>query len=436
MMPQREIIEADWTWTGTSFERHVQVVVAPDGSIGHVGALSERPTHRLQGRALLPGMINVHSHAFQRGLRGLGERFPAGTGSFWTWREEMYRLVSTMTAERLYDLSRRAFTEMLAAGITTVGEFHYLHHDASCDGFAFDEIILRAAADAGIRLVLLNSYYRTGDVGRRLEGAQRQFDTPSVSVFWRQTDRLAGMLDARTQSMGVAPHSVRAVPIEDIVEIHAEAVRRGMVCHMHVEEVRGEIESCRRAHYMTPMALLTGRLRIGPEFTAVHCTHTEPGDMRRFTEAGGHVCLCPITEGNLGDGIADVPGIRRLGGRICIGTDLNSRLDMAEELRWLEYVQRVRGERRGLVVTGSGDLGPALFACATTAGATSLGLRAGVIEPGAMADFFTVDLTHATLAGWTPETLLDSFILGGSVGAIDSVCVGGAWTTLRQRDGH
>lgn len=432
-MLHREILEADLTWTGRQFEPHVQVVIAPDGTIGHVGALSERPTRRLEGRALLPGMINAHSHAFQRGLRGRGERFPSGSGSFWTWREEMYRLVSTMTVDRLYALTRQAYAEMLAAGITTVGEFHYLHHDKSCGGFAFDEVILRAAADAGIRLVLLSSYYRTGDVGRALEGAQRQFDTPDVSGFWRQTDRLANLLDGRTQSIGVAPHSVRAVPIEDIVEIHAEALRRGMVCHMHVEEVRGEIESCRRAHYMTPMALLTGRLRIGPEFTAVHCTHTETGDMRRLTSAGGNVCLCPITEGNLGDGIADVPSIRRLGGRICIGTDLNSRLDMAEELRWLEYVQRVRGERRGVLVTPEGDLGPALFACATTAGARSLGLRAGAITSGALADFFTLNLGHDTLAGWTPETLLDSFILGGSPATIDAVCVGGSWMSTAAR---
>ncbi len=432
-MPAKQIIQADLTWTGHAFERDVQILAGDDGLIDHVGATDLKPTHRLSRRALLPGFVNAHSHAFQRGLRGCGEAFPEGAGTFWTWRDAMYDLVEKMDADKLYELSNQAFAEMLACGITTVGEFHYLHHDESGSGFRLDEVLLTAANDAGIRLVLLNTYYRTGGMDQPATAAQQRFVVESATAFWRHIDELASKIDPSHQSLGVAAHSVRAVPLDEIVELHAEARKRGMVFHIHVEEQRREVDAFAAVHGKPPMAALCQRLEIDEATTAIHCTHTAPSDMKRFVAAGGNVCICPLTEANLGDGIADLPGIRDSGGHICLGTDSNARIGFTEEMRWLEYAQRLRRESRGVVTSATGDVASALLDCATVGGARSLGLRAGRIDAGHPADFVAIDLTAASLAGWSPETLLASFILGAASDAVASTCVGGRWTVPPQR---
>src|SRR5947199_3700500 len=186
-------IEADLTWTGARFESGIQISIGEDGRIAEVGALGRTADERLAGRALLPGLVTAHSHAFQRGLRGLGETFPAGAaGSFWTWREAMYALVGRLDSAELHALSLLTFREMRRAGITTVGEFHYVHHrDPEALDYAFDGVVLAAAAEAGIRIAFIQSYYHTGAVGQPLEGAQRRFNSPSPAVYWEQMDRLA-----------------------------------------------------------------------------------------------------------------------------------------------------------------------------------------------------------------------------------------------------
>ncbi|MEP7325233.1 MAG: amidohydrolase family protein, partial [Gemmatimonadota bacterium] len=171
------ILEADRTWTGQQFESGIQIELDAAGRIARVGRLGLKPTTRLTGQALLPGMVNVHSHAFQRGLRGRGDRFPAGMGNFWSWREAMYRLVEELDPEPFKRISVQAFREMLAAGVTTVGEFHYFHHTRGTTDYAFDRLILEAAAEAGIRIKLLLTYYRTGGIGQPLAGGQLRFAT-------------------------------------------------------------------------------------------------------------------------------------------------------------------------------------------------------------------------------------------------------------------
>ena len=200
--PLRQIIEADLTWTGETFEAGVQVAVDDAGRIERVGALGLAPTRRLTGRALLPGMVNAHSHAFQRGLRGRGEIFPAGAGDFWSWREAMYALVQSLDPDAAYTLSRRAFDEMLRAGVTTVGEFHYIRHDASGAGYALDEAVVRAAADTGVRLVLLHTYYNTGAVGKPLAGGQLRFRVASPAEYWQRADALAKLGKDLVGAMG------------------------------------------------------------------------------------------------------------------------------------------------------------------------------------------------------------------------------------------
>ncbi len=426
-----EILEADLTWFEGRFRPNVRIAVGGDGRIERVGPFLERPTHRLAGRALLPGFVNVHSHAFQRGLRGRGQAFPAGQGDFWIWRESMYALVEEMDAPRLHALSLQAFREMLAAGITTVGEFHYLHHDRTLAGYGFDRVIREAAREAGIRLVLLQTYYRTGGVGRPLEGAQRRFAVSGPSEYWDQFDRLAEELDPRLESLGAVVHSIRAASLADLVAVHAESARRGLVFHMHVEETAKELDECRAVHGRTPMRILLDELALDARFTAVHGTQTERAELAAFLATGAVLCACPTTEGNLGDGIAELAQVcanaRGFEGRLALGSDSNERISMFEEMRWLEFAQRLQEERRGCLRDGRGDVARVLLDAATKNGAQSLGIEAGEIHAGAWADFVAVDLSAAALSGVTAETLPAALVFGCGEDVIAGVAVGGRW---------
>lgn len=425
------IVQADWTWTGERFEREVQLEIGSDGRWSRVGALGLPPTHRLTGRALLPGFVNAHSHAFQRGLRGQGERFPAGAGSFWTWREAMYQLVDGMDAATFGAVCLQAYREMLAAGITTVGEFHYFHHSAAGDDFAFDRAVIDAAREAGIRLVLLQAYYRTGGIGRELAGGQRRFRTDSVAQYW---DRLEAAHEhmGPEGAVGAVAHSIRAASPEDIGQLYQGARSRGLVFHMHVEEQRQEIEEARQAYGCTPMAAILAATGAAEGFSAVHCTHTAPEDMARFLDLGGHVCLCPLTEGNLGDGHPELGATHVRGGRLALGTDSNARIDPFEEMRWLEYGQRLAGERRGALADAEGQLARPLLRAATAGGAACLGVAAGRLAPGCWADAVALDLTAPVLAGWQPETLGESLLSAGAAEVVAEVCVGGRWRAVRH----
>ncbi|MBL8878454.1 MAG: formimidoylglutamate deiminase [Phycisphaerales bacterium] len=427
MNQPQQIIEADLTYHDGRFVPHLQVGIDAEGRISGVGKLGVA-TRRMTGRALLPGFVNVHSHAFQRALRGFGETFPEGQGDFWSWREAMYKLVQRIDRASMKRLCKLAFEEMLDAGITTVGEFHYLHHhDPNVCDYSLDEIVLHAAAETGIRLVMLASYYRTGGVGAPLTGGQRHFATNGVEDFLRQVDRLARQVDSRTQTIGLAPHSVRAVPLADLRELAAAAKERGWVCHMHVEEQRKEIEEFRAAHEVNPLNWMLDHLDVDERYTIVHGTHSDPEDMVRFVGRGGHVCVCPLTEGNLGDGINNPPAMSARPGRICVGTDSNVRLDMFEEIRWFEFVQRLHREKRGVLRRADGELAGVLLDCATINGASSLALPTGRIEAGRWADLVAVDLTHRTVEGFTAESLAAHLVFGTGRDVIRKVCVGGRW---------
>ncbi|HYC30936.1 MAG TPA: formimidoylglutamate deiminase [Gemmatimonadales bacterium] len=425
------VIEADLTWTGRRFEPGVQVAVSADGRIESVGPGRAGATRHARA-ALLPGLINVHSHAFQRGLRGHGERFPAGQGDFWSWREAMYALVERLDEPELFRLSVQAFREMRDAGVTAVGEFHYMHHATAEPDYEFDRVVLEAAAAAGIRVVLLNTYYATGGIGRPLGPAQRRFRSTDVDAYWKQMDRLEAVLDRRTQTLGAVAHSIRAAGVEDIAALHAEAKRRGLPFHMHVEEQRREVEDCVAVYGRPPMRVLTDILDLDGNLTAVHCTHTEPGDMKRFLAAGGRVCVNPLTEGNLGDGIPTLEPVGQVTGRLCLGTDSNARISLIEEMRWLEYGQRLRTEKRGALRSERGDVAPSLLDAATIGGADALGLPAGRVETGRWADFAVIDLDHPSLAGCDPEHLAEAIVCGADNGVVLGTYVGGRWRESRQ----
>ena len=377
---------------------------------------------------LLPGWVNGHSHAFQRGMRGRGESYPGGVGSFFSWRESMYRLVDSLDPARCHEISRRCFEEMLDAGITSVGEFHYVHHgnDVGRD-HALDQAVVRAAADAGIRLVLLHvDYVRGGFDERPLIGGQRRFDGGSLEEFLESYRRLAGICQGPLVTTAPISHSTRAVPVDRIVEIRAAARELGTVFHIHLEEVIDEIEDCREHHGTTPMRLLLDRGVIDDQVTAIHCTHSCESDLRDFASAGGRICLCPNTEGNLGDGIPDLVTIHEAGIPLSIGTDLNSRIAPTEDLRWIEYVQRIARSLRGALVV-EGRCGPPLLEIGTVHGAESLGLEAGIIAPGRLADFVAVDLEHRNLEAVDPDSMLEAILFGTGPEVVAGTCVGGRW---------
>ncbi len=425
----RLLIQADLTWLDGGFASGVTVAVGVSGRVESVGPARHSGSgafRRMQGMALLPGFVNAHSHAFQRGLRGAVERFSPEAGSFWSWREGMYALAASLDREGLGELCRPAFSEKRSAGITTVGEFHYLHHERNGD-WAFDDVVLEAAAEVGIRLVLLQACYSAGGIGQPLEPQQQRFATPDLAEYWRQWDRLARRLDPRTQSLGVVAHSVRATGLAEIKTLHAEAVRRRLPFHIHVEEQRREIEESLAAYGRTPMRVLCEELETMEGVTAVHCTHTAAADMAAFLEHGGRVCVCPLTEANLGDGIPDLSAPHAAGSRLALGTDSNTRISAIEEMRWLEYGQRLRAERRGALADARGGVAGCLLGAGTSGGAAALGIGGGRVAPGEWADFAAVRLDAVPLAGEPVEGLLEALVFGAGNEAIAGTFVGGKW---------
>lgn len=426
-MSESQIIQADLTLIGEAFQEGVQVEITPDGVIGRVGKLASAPTMRLEGQALLPGMVNCHSHAFQRGLRGRGETFPEKAGNFWSWRDGMYALVAELDADTFHATCVQAYAEMLSAGITTVGEFHYLHHDRTCDGYAFDDLVLSAAKQTGIRIVLLSVYYVPGELGQPADPVQRRFASPSLNAYLCQVESLQGKLDERTQSQGLAVHSVRSAPIGDIVHIHQRAKFDKSVFHIQMEELPIEVDMCLLHHKMRPAELLLDKLDIGGEFTAVHATHTHAGDLARLIDAGAGICICPLSEANMGDGLCDVASAWTQGAHIGLGSGCNVRIEFNEEMRLLEYAQRLKYAGRGVCKSDDGDTAAGLWRSATVDGTRSLGVRAGTIKRGALADLIAIDLNAPPLAGWRPESLLTSFVLGADSRVVQRVCVDGKW---------
>jgi len=403
------ILRPALTFVEGRFRRGREVEVAD----GRIVAVRETDRCDEPSRALLPGFVNAHSHAFQRGLRGRGETFPAGQGSFWTWREAMYSLVESFDRASFRAVCVQAFREMLAAGMTTVGEFHYLHHLPGSEGFELDDVLVDAADEAGIRLVLLMAYYESGGIGKPLADGQRQFRTASPDLYWKRVDELS-----ERATVGCVLHSVRAAPRERLAEVRAEALRRGMVTHIHLEEQVREIEECRAAYGMSPMELVLETMQVDRSLTAVHCTHSTAKEMARYR---GRVCVCPLTEANLGDGIP------RGWFPVSLGSDSNARISMLEEMRWLEYGQRLARGERGCLRDGAGEVAPGLLRCATEEGAAALRIDAGRIAEGRLADFVSVDLAHPALSGWTDETLAASLAFGSPDSVVAGTCVGGRW---------
>ena len=411
------IIAADLTYTGGRFERDVAVEYDDaSGRITRVLPAADVPgAQRLNARALMPGFINVHSHSFQRAIRGRTQWRPADAppSNFWSWRETMYEAVLAMSPQDVFDVSRVCFLEMLKAGYTSVGEFHYLQRDE--DGNAYGnplelhEAVLSAAHEVGIRIVLINTAYATGGVTLPLRPEQRRFDTPDLDEFLANCERLRTMVAAMPNTtMAVAPHSIRAVAREWLKPIHEWAEQADVPVHMHVSEQIAEVEACEAAYGRRPIELLFDTGVLDARFTAIHATHVALNETALLGRAHATVCACPTTERDLGDGFLQAASLHAAGVHIAIGTDSQTVIDPLEEIRLIEYHERLRRHERVLISEtrdGNASVAPELLRFGTVEGARALQLDAGEIAAGKLADFIAIDLEQIQLNGWTAESL-------------------------------
>ncbi|HEX5703657.1 MAG TPA: formimidoylglutamate deiminase [Pyrinomonadaceae bacterium] len=444
----------DFIYTGGRFESGRALVCDASGtivSLPRVAELRDEKRVRLTNRAMLPGMVNAHSHAFQRVLRGRTEYRTGDRDSFWTWREMMYSAATRLTPEDVYDASRMAFLEMALSGITAVGEFHYLHH--APDGKPYDDPnllakeVVRAAGDVGLRIALLRVAYVRSGFRSDPNPQQARFIEPDAVSYLRHVDDLGSALlrsanssnnpgtpEARapTAWTGVAPHSVRAVPLEYLREVIAHANKLSLSVHMHVAEQPAEVSACVEEYGRTPIALLETEGLLSDRFTAVHAIHVTPKAMPAFARTGAMVCACPTTERNLGDGVVPADEYLKHGVPICLGTDSHVQIDPFEEARELEYHLRLQkmervvlGARTPLSADAPSQLAAYLFDCATVNGVRSISSPSGTVDVGKPADFFTVDLNDPSIAGASPNDLLSSIVFSASRAAVREVVVGG-----------
>ncbi|HEX3662003.1 MAG TPA: formimidoylglutamate deiminase [Acidobacteriaceae bacterium] len=409
----------------------VQVIVASD-------AVSDNAVD-LPGKALLPGFVNIHSHSFQRLIRGKAESRAVSGRDFWSWRGTMYHAASQLDPQQVYDVARMAFLEMLLAGTTTVGEFHYLH--TAPDGQPYEDPnrlakqVIAAAQSVGVRIVLLRcAYLRSGFELPRDPGQTRFFE--SRDNFLANTEVLARELpsDESAVRIGVAPHSIRAVPLDDLREIAAWARQHRLPLHMHMAEQVAENEACLREYGATPVALLGSAGLLGPDWTAIHAIHITSEEIALLSDNGATIGSCPTTERNLGDGILAADAVLRSGVRIAFGSDSQAQIDPLEDARELDYHLRlIRQQRVMLDQIGEQGIAARLFDCATRSGADSLAVPTGRLDPGSLADFFTVDLRDVSIAGHSAAGLLPMIVFAMNRTAIRDVAVNGR---IVVRDGH
>jgi formiminoglutamate deiminase len=414
------VLWCERAWLGGEVVEDGVVVDVDGGRIRAVTRSADPPPGAEQVRGLaLPGLGNAHSHAFQRRLRGRTQR---QRGSFWTWREAMFAAAGELTPDDYLALATATFAEMALAGITLVGEFHYVHHGPDGAPYAnpnaMGEAVIAAAAAAGVRLTLLDTCYLHGGHDEPIEGSQRRFADASVDAWIERVEALESSDIAR---VAAAAHSVRAVRPEELKEVAAWARERNVPLHAHVSEQRLENEQCLAAYGRTPVELLAEAGCLETSFTAVHTTHLTDDDRRLLASSATTCCLCPTTERDLADGIGRASRLAQEGARLALGTDSNAVIDMLEEARAMELDERLATERR------VNQEPAALLRAATAGGYAALGWAGGTIEPGACADLCVVDLGSVRLAGARPDDLVDAVAFAGTAADVSDVMVDGRW---------
>jgi formimidoylglutamate deiminase len=421
-------------YSGSGFTSGPGLLVSPQGSVLAAGTGLSTQTVDLPGKAVLPGFVNTHSHSFQRLIRGKSESRVTSGRDFWSWRGTMYHAAAQLDPQDVYDVARMAFLEMVLGGTTTVGEFHYLHNAPGGRPYADPNLlgkqVIAAAQSVGIRIVLLRSaYLRSGYELPPDPGQIRFYETASQFL-----ENMAALADSTEVRIGVAPHSLRAVPLHDLKQIAAWTRERKLPLHMHVAEQIAENEACLREYGLPPAALLGREGLLGPDLTAVHAIHITAEEIGLLARSGTTVCSCPTTERNLGDGVIVADQVMGQGIRIALGSDSQAQIDPLEDARQLEYHLRLDRQQRAILdQIGGQNLASRLFDCATVNGARALGVPAGELAGGALADFFTVDLDDLSIAGHSGEDLLPLAVFSLNRSAVRDVMVNGRWVV---RDGR
>jgi formimidoylglutamate deiminase len=430
--------------------RECTVTVADDGIITRVdpGAAIGASTfvaERVTGVAV-PGMPNAHSHAFQRAMVGNTEYRLSARDSFWTWRQAMYQLANRIEPEELQILATQLFVEMLKAGYTSVAEFHYLHlqkNGAPYPGTnGLWEAIDNAAEIAGIGLTFLPTLYQTSDFGGKpLKREQARF-AMDTDVFLRAIeDRLARQRHARQHSQsstrtGAAFHSLRAVPLGHLREaaLQLRGLDATLPVHVHVAEQLREVKACKQETGRRPIELLLESGLLTPHWCLVHATHATAEELTGLADAAAIVCVSISTEANLGDGFFDTTRFLKAGGCLCVGSDSQATVSPAEELRWMEYQQRLRKRGRAVLATKpEPHVGTRLWRDAAQHGAQAIGQPAGAIEVGRRADWLVLDAAHPSMVGAAADTALDHLVFAGGDAAIRDVMAAGRWVIKGRR---
>jgi formimidoylglutamate deiminase len=434
--PAKTIWLPDLIYAGSRFEAGTGLVAEGGGVVGVASASELTNPVRLTNRAILPGLVNAHSHAFQRVIRGRTEyRTANDKDSFWTWREMMYSAATTLTPDDIYDASRMAFLEMALSGITAVGEFHYIHH--APDGSPYDDPnllakeVVRAARDVGLRIALLRVAYARSGYDTDPNPQQARFIEKDPNAYLRNYEQLSSEVESGDGMVwtGIAPHSVRAVPLSYLKEIVQFGNDRRVPIHMHVAEQPAEVSACIAEFGRSPVALLETEGLLSERFAAVHAIHITEKAVRALAKARAMVCACPTTERNLGDGVVPADVLLNEGVRISLGSDSQVQIDLLEDARELEYHLRLQRMERAVLSDKNGEgqpsLAASLFKCATINGAESIGAPSGLLEPGQATDFFTIDLNDPSIAGASSENLLANIICSLTRTAVRDVVVGG-----------
>ncbi|MFI1397334.1 formimidoylglutamate deiminase [Streptomyces sp. NPDC020681] len=406
-------------WLGT----HVEPGVALDVQNGriegaHAGVVAPPPGAVVLRGLTIPGLANAHSHAFHRALRGTVQ---VGSGTFWTWREVMYQIASRLTPETYHALARAVYAEMALAGVTSVGEFHYVHHApggaAYADPNAMGEALIAAAGEAGIRITLLDTAYLSSGFGQPPEPHQLRFSDGTADAW---AERVSLLKERDGVRLGAAIHSVRAVPAAELSAVASWAADRAAPLHVHLSEQTAENDACLAAHGCTPTRLLADRGVLGPRTTGVHNTHLTDEDIALLGSTGTGTCMCPTTERDLADGIGPAVALQRAGSPLSLGSDSHAVIDLLEEARAMELNERLRSRTRGHWTAA------ALLRAATEDGHAALGWGdAGRIEAGALADFTTVALDSVRTAGPVPRLAAEAAVFAATAADVRHTVVGG-----------
>jgi formimidoylglutamate deiminase len=374
-------------------------------------------------------------------IRGVAEHRGVNGDDFWAWRNTMYRAASQLTPEELYDVARMAFLEMAFTGITAVGEFHYLHRQP--DGTAYDDpnllskAVIDAARSVGIRICLLRVAYSRAGYQLPPNPGQGRFYETNVE-YLNSMERLAADIQGLdpTVTFGVAPHSIRAVTLDEVRKIHEWANLRRLQIHMHMAEQTAELAACEREYGSTPVKLMAENGLLSSQTTVVHAIHVTPEEIAAIGRAGTTICSCPTTERNLGDGIIDADQACAAGIPFSFGTDSQANINLLEDARELDYHLRLKRQRRVLLDGINGEeISQRLFGYATTGGARSLGLNTGELKVGSPADLFTLDLNDVSIAGATPKELLSTIVFGSERTAVCDVVSNGRVLVSNRQSG-